>query len=93
MLGPNQIDSTSTFREGEEVGGFPGTAAPRARVQADTPDIQLVLTRLSGNPDLFASFDASVPTDAAATHPDPNPNPNPDPNPNPSPNPNPNQAA
>ena len=69
------------------------TAAPRARVQADTPDIQLVLTRLSGNPDLFVSLTLPVPTDAAATPPHPNPypyrnrNPNPDPNPGPNPNP------
>ena len=61
-------------------------------MQAGAPDIQLVLTRLSGNPDLFASFTAPtdaapVPTDAAATHPDPEPNPNPNRNPNPDPDP------
>ena len=53
--------------------------SPRARVQAGAPDIQLVLTRLSGNPDLFASFTEPVPTDAAATHPNPDPYPNPSP--------------
>ena len=60
-------------------------------MQAGAPDIQLVLTRLGGNPDLFASFDTPVPTDAAATHPDPDcdPNPNANRNRNPSPDPDP----
>ena len=58
-------------------------------MQAGAPDIQLVLTRLSGNPDLFASFTEPVPTDAAATHPNPDPYPNPDPNRNPNRNPDP----
>ena len=58
-------------------------------MQAVAPDIQLVLTRLSGNPDLYASFTEPVPTDAAATHPNPDPYPNPDPNPNPNRNPDP----
>ena len=35
-------------------------------MQAGAPDIQLVLTRLSGNPDLFVSLTAPVPTSAAS---------------------------
>ena len=35
-------------------------------MQAGAPDIQLVLTRLSGNPDLFVSLTAPAPTTAAA---------------------------
>ena len=35
-------------------------------MQAGAPDIQLVLTRLSGNPDLYVSLTAPAPTTAAA---------------------------
>ena len=37
-----------------------------ARVQACAPDVQLVLTRLSGNPDLFVSLTAPAPSTASA---------------------------
>ena len=55
---------------------------------------------LTGDPDIYISFDTRTPTGANYTfmqdlltpNPNPNPNPNPDPNPNPNPNPDTNYA-
>ena len=47
------------------VGGRSLERLHPTRVQAGAPDIQLVLTRLSGNPDLYVSLTAPAPTTAA----------------------------